>query len=196
MNVRGSVSIEKNPGRWSKSLSESYLAVVAIGILSGIVVAYARTPIHWPGHKAVFWIAPVLGARLVTRTGAGASIGALATAITTFLLGGRIGGGIVLMPLIILAGIVLDLGVQWSERIHPSVWRRILLLALAGLIANLICFLKRLADPIGPFMSARNLDDLLFAGSSHAMFGCLAGLIGAAAGYIWLGARRALGGRF
>jgi len=186
MNVHGSASIEKNPGRWSSALLEGYLSVSAVGVLSGIVTAYARTPLHWPGHKAIFWMAPILAARLVTRASAGASVGALATAITTLFLGGRIAGGITLMPLIILAGVVLDLGVQLGERHRSSLGRRILLLVLAGLIANLICFVKRLAEPMGAFLSPGNLDDLLVAGSSHAIFGCISGLLGATAGFVLL----------
>jgi len=191
MNVHGSLSIEKEPGRWSRSLSDGYLAVAAVGILSGIVVAYARTPMHLPGHKAIWWMTPVLAARLVTRTRAGASAGALATAMTTLLLGGRIAGGIVQFPLVILAGVVLDLGVQMGERHRSSLWRKVLLLVLAGLVANLICFVKRLADPIGAFFSTGNLDDMLIAGSLHAAFGCLAGLLGAGAGYALLRVRSA-----
>jgi hypothetical protein len=189
MNMLGSLSIERNRVHWSRSLSDGYLSVIAIGILTGIVVAYARTPMHWPGHKAILWMAPVLAARLVTRTGAGASVGSLATALTTLSIGGRIAGGIVMMPLIILAGVVLDMGVQFCERRKFSVWKCVLFLAFAALAGNLICFIKRLFDPMGAFFSAGNIEDLFIAGGLHALFGFLAGLLGATAGYALLNLR-------
>jgi len=189
MNMPGSLSIERNRVPWSRTVTDGYLSVIAIGILTGIVVAFVRTPMHWPGHKAILWMAPILAARLVTRTSAGASIGALATALTTLSIGGRIAGGIAMMPLVILAGIVLDLGVQFCERHKFTGWKAILFLALAGLAGNLICFVKRLFDPMGAFFSTGNIEDLFFAGALHAMFGFLAGLLGATAGYALLNFR-------
>src|SRR5580700_5676750 len=107
MNTLGYLSIERNRGPWSRAVSDGYLSAIAIGILAGIVVAFARTPIHLPGHKAILWMAPILATRLVTRSRAGASVGAFSTAITTLSLGGRIAGGIAMMPLVVLAGVVL-----------------------------------------------------------------------------------------
>ena len=182
MNVPGSLSTEKNRAPWNSALLDAYLSVIAVGILAGIVVAYARTPLHLPGHKAIFWIAPVLAMRLVTRAPAGASAGALATALTALSLGGRIAGGFVMAPLILLAGLILDLAVQLTERRNLTGWKWLLVLASAGLAGNLICFIKRLLDPLGAFFSTGNIDDLLLAGALHATFGLMAGLIGAFAG--------------
>ncbi len=186
MNAPGSLSTEKNRALWNSAALDEYLAVVAVGILAGIAVAYARTPLHLPGHKALFWMAPVLAARLVTHARAGASAGALATALTTLSLGGRISGGFMMAPLIILAGLVLDMAVQFAEHRKLAGWKWLLVLASAGLAGNLICFIKRLLDPVGAFFSTGNIDDLLLAAGLHATFGFIAGLIGAAAGYALL----------
>jgi hypothetical protein len=184
MNTPGYLSIEKKHALWNRAVSDGYLSVAAVGILSGIAVAYARTPIHLPGHKALWWIAPILSCRLITRTRAGASAGALAAALTAFSLGGRIGGGIAELPLVVLAGILLDLSVHAVERRNFSFWQRLLLLALAGVAANLLCFIKRLFDPIGATFSTGNLDDLLTAAGSYSIFGFLSGLIGAGVGQV------------
>jgi hypothetical protein len=183
MNAHGSLSIENDRAHWSKAFSDGYPSVVAIGILSGIAAAFARTPIHLPGHKAIFWMAPVLATRLLTRTGAGASVGALTAALTALSLGGRIAGGIAMMPLVILAGFVLDAGVQIGRRYKFGRWAQMILLASAGAIGNLICFVKRLSDPIGAFFSTGNLKDMLAAAGSHLLFGFLAGVLGAAAAF-------------
>ena len=183
MNVPGSLSTGRSRASWNSAVLDGYLSVVAVGILAGIGVAFARTPVHLPGHKVIFWMAPVLAARLVTRSRAGASAGALATALTTLSLGGRIAGGIVMAPLIVLAGVVLDLAVQMTERRKFAGWKCLLVVASAGLAGNLICFVKRLLDPMGAFFSAGNIDDLFLAGGLHAIFGIVAGLSGALVGY-------------
>jgi hypothetical protein len=190
MNTPGYLSIEKNRVPWNRAVADGYISVLALGILSGILVAYARTPIHLPGHKALWWIAPVLASRLATRTRAGASAGALAVALTTLSLGGRIGGGIAELPLVVLAGILLDLSVHAVQRRNFPRWQCLLLLALAGLAANLLCFVKRLFDPAGAIFSTGNLDDLLTAAGSYSIFGFLAGLLGAGAGQALLMLRR------
>jgi hypothetical protein len=193
MNTLGYLSIERNRGPWSRAVSDGYLSAIAIGILAGIVVAFARTPIHLPGHKAILWMAPILATRLVTRSRAGASVGAFSTAITTLSLGGRIAGGIAMMPLVVLAGVVLDGAIRVGERHHFARWQLLLLLASAGAVGNLICFAKRVFDPMGAFFSVGNFNDMLIAASSHAFFGFLAGLLGAAAGNVLLKFRPPLG---
>jgi hypothetical protein len=186
MNTLGSLSIERNRGPWSRAVAEGYLAVMAVGILAGIVTTFARTPIHMPGHKVILWMAPILATRLVTRTRAGTSFGTFSTATTALSLGGRIAGGIAMMPLVVLAGVVLDGAVQFGQRRNFTRWQQVLLLALAGAIGNLICFVKRLFDPTGAFFSVGNFNDMLTAAGSHALFGFLAGLLGATAGYALL----------
>ena len=176
----GFLSIEKKNVQWSKAEGEAYLTMAAVGIIAGIVVAYAQTPLHWPGHKAVFWLAPVLASRILTRARAGATVGASATITTTLLLGGRLAGGVAMMPLVILGGFLLDLAVIQSHRLHVSVAKVALLLA-AATAANLICLIKRLFEPVGSYFSAANLHDLFNSAASYALFGFLAGLLGIAA---------------
>jgi len=186
MIPHGSLSIERKLVPWSKAGSDGsdgYWAVAAVGVLAGIAVTYARTPIHLPGHKALWWMVPVLATRLATRTSGGAMAGALATALTTLCLGGRLAGGVALMPLLIAGGFVLDVAARISQQRHLSPLHRALLFALAGAIANSICFGKRVADPVGAFSSTMNVKDLLTAAGSHALFGLIAGLLGAGVGY-------------
>jgi hypothetical protein len=183
MNMHGSLSIERKPVRWSKAHSDGYLSVIAVGILSGTLVACARMPIHLPGHKVLWWMAPVLATRLMTRRGAGASVGALSTAMTTLVLGGRLAGGVASWPLVILAGVILDLGANFCEQRDLPLWRQVLVLAVVGMVGSLICFVKRLFDPVGAFFSVGNIEDLLTAAGSYAFFGFLAGMLGAVAGF-------------
>ena len=91
-----------------------------------------------------------------------------------------------MMPLVVLAGVVLDAAIQTGERRHLARWQQVLLLALAGTVGNLICFVKRLFDPLGAFFSVGNFNDMLTAAGSHALFGFLAGLLGAGAGFALL----------
>src|ERR1700722_4560754 len=116
MTTPGSPLIAKKLARSNRADLDRYLFIVAVGILSGIAVTYARTPMHLPGHKALWWMAPILATRLLTRRRAGGSGGAIAAAVSTILLGGRIAGGTAYTPLIILAGGVLDLAVRFIER--------------------------------------------------------------------------------
>jgi hypothetical protein len=179
----GFLSIKKEAVPWSKSQSEAYLALAAVGVLAGIVVAYARTPLHLPGHKALFWIPPILAARLLTGRRAGASVGALSTILTTLALSGRLAGGPVAMPLVLVAGLVLDLAVAVAQRRPGLQWRTVLLLSSAATAANLICFLKRVWETTGAFFSTGNLEDLARTAAWYACFGFLAGAIGTAFAY-------------
>ncbi|HEX5244914.1 MAG TPA: hypothetical protein VFW23_16775, partial [Tepidisphaeraceae bacterium] len=151
----GFLSIRSEAGPWNKARLESYLAICAVGVLAGIAVAYGRMPLHLPGHKALLWMAPVLACRLVARQSAAASVGASATLATALLLGGRLAGGITAMPLVIIAGILLDLFAANVERNHVVGWRSLVILTLAGCAANLLCCLKRVFDPSGGFSLAR-----------------------------------------
>jgi hypothetical protein len=183
MSMPGFPSIEKNRVRWSSSVAGGYLAITAVGILAGVAVACTRMPIHLPGHKAILWMVPVLAARIMTRARAGALIGTMAAAVSALCLGGRLAGGLAFLPLLILAGAALDAGAECAQRRPFAAWQRLLILAAAGLVANIFCFAKRLFDPIGSPLSAANMKQLAQFAASHAVFGLLAGLLGAAAGY-------------
>ena len=188
MTMLGSTSIEKRFIRWSKADFDAYLTAAAIGVLAGLAVSYIRPPLHLPGHKVLLWMIPALGCRLGTRARAGASTSVLATIFATLLLGGRLGGGFLMMPLVALAGITLDIAAGMVER-RRSPWS-LPLLALAGATGNLLCFMKRLCDPMPGFFSSGNMRDLLWAAASHIFFGLLAGVIGGLCGWGLLTYRR------
>jgi hypothetical protein len=186
----GFPSIKRKAVPWSKTQLDGYLSVAAVGVLAGIVVAYARMPLHLPGHKALWWIPPVLAARLLTGRRAGATVGALATISTTLSLGGRLAGGVVAMPLVILAGAILDVAVAAVQKRPVERWRLLLVLCSAATAGNLVCFIKRLGEPIGPFFSTNNIEDLMRAAISYAVFGFLAGALGTALAYVTMGILR------
>jgi hypothetical protein len=176
----GFPSIRREAVPWSKAQADGYLAAAAVGVLAGIVVAYGRMPLHLPGHKALWWIPPVLAARLLTGRRAGASVGALATIATTLSLGGRLAGGALAMPLVVLAGAILDVAVFFVQNRATEKWRVLLLLSSAAAAANLVCFVKRLWEPIGPFFSTSNIEDVSRVAVSYAVFGFIAGALGMA----------------
>jgi len=182
MSTFGLLLIEGKAARWNRAQLHGYLSMAAVGVMSGILVAYGRTPIHMAGHKVVFWMAPVLASRLVTRRSAGASVGALAAAMTTLCAGGRIAGGVTFMPLVVLAGVVLDVAARMVEKRRVRWYRALIVLAAAGTIGNLICFVKRVFDPLGTFFSVGNWRDILIMAGSHAVFGFMAGFLGAGVG--------------
>jgi hypothetical protein len=190
MTMNESVPLNSKVHLWSRADADVYLTSVAIGVIAGIAVAYVRTPLHMPGHKVLLWMTPIVATRLLTRVRAGASASVLATIVTTLLLGGNLAGGAAMMPLVLAAGITLDVAVGWVERRRMTLWSAVSLLALAGIAGNLICFIKRLFDPMGSLFSAATIQDLLAAGASHAFFGGLAGIIGGLCGLALLKYRR------
>lgn len=173
----GSLSIKREAAPWSKPVATGYLTIAAVGALAGVMVAYARIPLHLPGHKALFWIPPILTARLLTRLRFGALVGALATVVTTFSLGGRLSGGGAGMSLVILAGIVLDAAASLARPLRPTGWRLFILFASAGALANLVCAAWRLFEPYGQFRSTGNIEELRWVALSHATFGLAAGAL-------------------
>ena len=164
----GSLSIAKSPTRWTRTDSDAYLTCIAVGILAGVAVAFLRTPLHLPGHKALFWITPALAVRLRTRARIGATLSTTATILTTLLLGGELGGGWSLLPLVSLAGLLLDLPANFAEQKHLSLKLSLLLFATAGLLANTLVFLKHLTDPHTTPVSLET------TWLSHTLFGLLA----------------------
>jgi hypothetical protein len=107
-----------------------------------------------------------------------------AAQITALLLGGSLAGGYVMAPLVILAGIILDFAIHMIERHRVTARTAFTLLALAGMLGNLLCFIKRLANPLGPFLSSANLQDLGMAAGSHLLFGMMGALIGCGIGFL------------
>jgi hypothetical protein len=185
----GSLLVERKFTRWSRADSDAYLTSLAIGLLAGIAVTYLRTPLHLPGHKVLLWMVPALACRMKTQARAGAATSALGTVAATILLDGQLGGGFVMMPLVVVAGLTLDIAARAVERrgrsahgVWNATWSALTIFALAGMAGNLICFIKRLFDPAGPELSAGGIHELIAAAGSYAFFGFLAGALGGACG--------------
>jgi len=187
--MRGSLLIEKRADRWYSIVkSHSFrmlIASLAVGIIAGLFTAHVRLNLGLPGHKAVFWMTPVLLARLLGQCKAGATAGALAAAFTIFALGGNLAGGLLGLPLIGIVGVFFDAVIGYLEKYKIHILLIIPLLSLAAMSANLIMLAKRGLSPRGAsphfFLGMSGFwFDLL----SYAFFGLLAGLIAAAGAYL------------
>ncbi|MCX5672610.1 MAG: hypothetical protein NTU94_14935, partial [Planctomycetota bacterium] len=102
--------ITSTPSR-SLSVAEHASAVLitaAVGAAAGLVAGQLRLHLGLPGHKVLFWLTPVLAARLIAGGPAGATAGALAAAVATAVAGGNLAGSLVQLPLIGVAGLVID----------------------------------------------------------------------------------------
>lgn len=99
------------------------------------------------------------------------------------------------MPLVILAGLILDVTASAALRRPIAKWRALLLLSSGAAAGNLVCFVKRLFESVGPFFSTSNIQDLRWAVMSYVLFGFLAGATGAAVAYAVLGYRAPLPNR-
>lgn len=183
----GYPSIESVTGGTSKRLVAEQLrlllASAVVGIVAGLLMAHVRLHLGLAGHKALFWMIPIIAARLAIRCPAGATTGALAAAVASLGFGGYFAGGVAYLPLAGVAGILLDFTVGFAERHRLAALWTIPLVCGAGLLANLVCFVKHFVPPA-------SLKPHLFLGLSgpwgslvsYAVFGLLAGLIGATVG--------------
>jgi hypothetical protein len=179
-----------NTSSRSLSVAEHVTAVLvtaAVGAAAGLVAAQVRLHLGLPGHKVLFWLTPVLAARLILGGPAGATAGAVAAAMATAAAGGNLAGSFVHLPLIGVAGLVLDVAAWLAERGRLAAAWAIPLMGLAGLAANLVCLGKRLLAPWWG-EAGHTLWGVNAAPISYALFGLLAGLLGATAA--WLVLRR------
>ena len=157
---------------------------VSVGVLAGLLIVHLRLHLGLPGHKAIFWMTPVLLARLLGDCRAGATVGALAASLTTIGLGGHLAGGAIMLPLVGLAGTLLDVVVGFIEKRKLSIPLTIALISLAAACANLICLTKRLAAPIGASPKyLLGISGLGYDLICYAFFGMLAGFIAASIAY-------------
>jgi hypothetical protein len=122
---------------------------ISVGILSGLFIAMVRLNWGLPGHKAFFWMTPVLIARLRGGCKIGTTAGGLFAALTTYSLGANLAGGVIGLPIIVLAGLILDWAVNVLEKNKVSTGFMILALGFAGLAANVVCLAKRMILPTG-----------------------------------------------
>jgi hypothetical protein len=153
---------------------------IAVGAISGLLVAVVRLNLGLPGHKALLWMPTVIIARVLGRCRVGATAGSTAVMVTTFTLGGNLAGGPMGLPLILVAGAFLDLVIGFLERGRVPAWLHVPVLGAAGMLANLICLTRRLVLPAG-FGAHLLLDasGFWFQFCSYAFFGLAAGLIAA-----------------
>ena len=160
------------------------LGCVGVGLLAGLLTAFMDSlhlHLGLPGHKVLFWMPPLIIARLVLRHPIGATAGAGATAIACLGCGANIAGGPAYVPLIVLAGSVLDAAAGLAERRRLSFWLVIPLLGAAGAAGAMLCAVKRLAEPLlKTHLLWSLIPDPAASVIIYAFFGLLAGLLGAA----------------
>lgn len=181
--MRGYPLTERKAGLWSRLLSAEQLRMLLItgvlGVAVGLLMSQVRLHLGLPGHKALFWMIPIVTARLLTRCPVGVTAGTLATAFTSLAMGGHFAGGVVGLPAVGFAGILLDAVIVFAERRHLAAQWTIPLLAVGGALANLLCLFKRLAAPVGP--NSHYLWNMSWPWAdvaSYAFFGFCAGLVG------------------
>jgi hypothetical protein len=154
------------------------LASISVGVIAGMLMVHVKLHLGISGHKGLFWITPVLVARLLGRCKAGSTAGVLAAATTCLGLGGHLGGGLLGLPLIALVGMSWDVVLHQIER-HPLPWCLMIpVLSLLGAGANLIALGKRLLAPPGPSVShIFGFSGFTFDVISYAVCGLAAGFI-------------------
>lgn len=184
--MHGSQSIENAAVRWSRFAQAANLRAtlfnLAVGVVAGVIGAHVRLHMGLSGHKIVFWLVPVLAARLMWRSPLGATMGAVGAMGASFVLGGNLAGGIPYMAFLALAGGVIDGAVAFAHTRSLSPVLVIPLLGFAGVAANLLCAIKRLLMPVHNHSLLLGMPGPLGTIVSYAMFGLLAGLLGAALG--------------
>ena len=179
----GSLSIVKKVNLHSiiqRHQFKMLLVSISVGIMSGLFIALVRLNLGMPGHKAFFWMTPVLIARLRGGCKIGTTAGGLFAALTTYSFGANLAGGVIGMPLIAVAGMILDWTVNHIEKNNISGWLLVLILGFAGIAANLVCLSKRMILPTGldPHFIL-GVSGFWFRLCSYSFFGSLAGIIAA-----------------
>ena len=186
--MRGYLLTGKSVSHWHNLVHshqvQMLLVSVSVGIIAGILMAHVKLHLGISGHKGLFWITPVLAARLLGRCKAGATAGTLAAATTCLGLGGHMGGGWVGLPLIALVGTTWDVVLHQIER-RPLPWFLLIpLVSLLGGAGNLIVLGKRLLAPPGPnAIHLFGFSGLGFDAVSYTVCGLVAGLIAVLVAY-------------
>jgi len=186
--MRGSPWIENTRTRdTAVSAAESvgaFLAVCAIGAMAGLAGAHLRLHLGLPGHKAVLVMAPVIAARFVFRSAAGASGGMLAAALASLAIHGEVITASTHLPFAVVAGGVLDAAIGFAQRRRLAARWAIGLAGLAGLAGNLVLLAERLLAPLFQSHEFLGISGLQARPFSYALFGLLAGLAGASLGEV------------
>jgi len=183
--MRGFLLTEREASLWDRLTAadqlRSLLTIGVIGILAGLFMSHVRLHLGLSGHKAFFWITPIVTARLLLRCPVGATVATLGAAFTSLALGGHFAGGVLALPVIALAGGVLDVLIGFAQRRRLAAVWVIPLLGLGGAFANLLCVFKRLAAPPGPFHHYLwAIPGFWTDLASYVLCGFFAGLAGAA----------------
>jgi hypothetical protein len=156
------------------------LVCISVGIFSGLFIACVKLNLGLSGHKAFLWMTPLLIARFRTGAKIGVSAGAMFAALTVYSLGANLAGGLIGFPLIAVAAAILDSVANYIEKKKLPLFSMILLLAFAGIVANLVCLTKRMFLPTG--ISPHNLfgvDGMMFRAFSYMFFGAISGVVAA-----------------
>ncbi len=179
----GSLFIDKKADRWSEAFTgaqaRNLVGCMAVGVVAGLVLSHVRLNLGMPGHKAIFWIIPIVVARFGFPNRVGATSGAFTAAVTSMMFGGHLAGGWLWVPLVALAGFVIDVAALWisQKQLHWSL--AIVLVGLAGMGANFICSIKRMMTPARNIHMFMGLEGQLAATVSYLCFGLAAGIAGA-----------------
>ena len=190
MNMPGSQSTAKRSNALSLVQSDQFkktLICISVGIFSGLAVVYSKPLIHCfsraglglSGHKAFLWMTPLLIARFRTGAKVGVSAGAMFAAMTVFSLGANLAGGLIGFPLIAVAAAVLDSVANYIEKKKLSLFSMILLIAFAGVVANLICLTKRMFLPTGISPHSLFGTGMMSRTLLYMFFGSLSGVVAA-----------------
>jgi hypothetical protein len=186
--MRGSLWIENTRGRdGAGALADSvgaFLAVCAIGVLAGVAGAHLRLHLGLAGHKAVLLMAPVVAARFVFRSMAGATGGMAAAALASMAAGGQVTAESTHLPFAAAAGCALDAAIGLAERRQLAAPWVLALAGAAGLAANLVLLAERLLTPLLQSHAFLGVSGLGGRALSYALFGLLAGLTGAGIGQV------------
>ncbi len=186
--MRGYLSIEKNTALADMVLGPDGVRGLAIslsvGVIAGFLAASVKLHLGLSGHKAIIWMTPVIAARLLGRCRIGTTAGAFTAAFVSLGSGGNLAGGLLGLPLVGAAGALVDACIFRLEKHKASALTTIIVIALAAMLANLICCFKRLLAPAG--IAPHNVlggASVLLRVISYGFFGFLAGLIAAAGTY-------------
>jgi hypothetical protein len=155
------------------------LVCISVGIFSGLFIACVKLNLGLSGHKAFLWMTPLLIARFRTGAKIGVSAGAMFAAMTVFSLGANLAGGLIGFPLIAVAAAVLDSVANYIEKNKVSLFSMILLLAFAGVVANLICLTKRMFLPTGISPHSLFGAGMMSRTLLYMLFGSLSGVVAA-----------------
>ena len=157
---------------------------LSVGVIAGCLAALLKLHLGLPGHKAIIWMTPVIAARLLGRCRIGTTAGAFTAAFVSLGSGGNLAGGLLGLPLVGVAGALVDACIIRLEKRNASALTTIIAIALAAMLANLICYGKRLLVPAG--IAPHDIfggAGIMLRPMSYGLFGFMAGLIAAAGTY-------------